>query len=323
MQDRDKDKTIEVANKGASAAGFHFYQLYQCCPYKFYLRNIRGLDTATKSPALIRGDAVHQGLEHFYATGELQASLDLTRAVVDSYDDEFDSDEVAERTAKTALGMVESWASAYGQADFDTYQEFALEQELELPLLSAEGDETDKRATVRIDRLAYSEADDAWDMFDTKTSTYSKDFTEAAFALSDQPTLYIAACQHALGIKIRHVYCDIAYFHSRVKAPSPYRGMPLTRSDLEVQQLLESMRETFLDIDVRTEDVLEARRKPHEAFPRNTHYCMSYNRRCEFASVCRLANGIKDRIPLIDGIKQGQKLRALGSYTTDSIGVGR
>ena len=97
--------------------------------------------------------------------------------------------------------------------------------------------------------------------------------------------------------------------------------MPIERSELEITQTLESIRETFLDVDQRVDDVLMKRKQPHEAFPRNTHYCMSYNRMCEFASVCRLSNGIDEKIPLKVGLKQGKKLAALGSYTTDSIGV--
>ena len=312
----------DVQNKGPSAAGFHFYNLYQCCPYKFYLRNVRGLDTMWKGPALIRGDAVHQGLELFYKTGILGDAVDLASFVVEesALDMQDDTGELMEKVQKTAAEMVRAWAVGYGEADFSNYEEFALEQEAEIPLLDKDGKETGKRVTVRIDRLGRT-ADGKWDMFDTKTSTFSKDLTEKAFAMSDQPTLYVAACEKALGIKVRSVFCDIAYFHSRAKKSEPYRSMPIERSELEIQQTLESIRETFLDVDQRVDDVLMQRKQPHEAFPRNTHYCMSYNRMCEFASICRLSNGIDEKIPLKVGLKQGKKMAALGSYTTDSIGV--
>ena len=312
-------KTENVQAKGASPAGFHFYNLYLCCPYKFYLRNVRGLDTDSKSPALIRGDAVHQGLELFYKTGNLADALSLTKQVVEVEDGNFDDDETARKTATTALAMVESWALTYGEADFTTYEEFALEQELEIPLIDRHGDDTGLRVTMRIDRLART-SEGKWHLCDVKTSTFSKQLTENAFALSDQPTLYIAACKKSLGIDIEALFCDIAYAHPRAKKPEPLRAHIPLKSDLEIEQTLESVLETFLTINEKVDRVVEKQQKPHEAFPRNTYYCMAYNKPCEFASICRLSNGIDEDIPLKAGLKQGKKLRALGSYTTDRIG---
>ena len=304
-----------TTNPGPTPAGFHFYNLYQCCPYKFYLRNVRGLDTESRSAALIRGDAVHQALEKLYESGNLDEAVELGKRIIEAANLEFYDDVTYEKELTNVEEMIASWAQSYGVADFETYENFALEQELELPL----GD--GKRVTVRIDKIGFRSDRSSVDLFDYKTTTFSKDNTERGFAWSDQPTLYIAAVKKVLGLEVEAIYCDILYKHSRAKAPQPWRGMPVTRSDLEVTQALESVKATFLEIDRKVSDVTEQRTAPHEAFPRNTYYCNAYFRLCEFAPVCRLSNGMDEEIPLKPGIVQGEKMKALGSYTSDALGV--
>jgi len=84
------------AKSSGSWAGFHYHNLYQCCPRKFFFRFILRLQPEHTPYALVQGSAFHDAKEAFYKTADADAAIDAAETTITSRKNELETEELQE-----------------------------------------------------------------------------------------------------------------------------------------------------------------------------------------------------------------------------------
>lgn len=297
----------------ATRAGFHFFQLYQCCPRKFYLRHMVGLDTLKVDYSLLFGSAFHAAKARFYETGNIKAGSETGLASVEGSAKLFPTKELYLKALDRVVPLYEAWVTAFGLQDLKRYNIVAVEKELSLVLPG-----TEFVLTGQVDLIVREKLDRTYWLMDTKTSGTSLDTTLNSLALSDQPTTYLELADKALGIKAKGLIADVAYWHKNAKNEANIecvRGEPIVRTPAQRRDYVEGVAQTFSEISQKAEAV-KAGTAPTSVFPRNTYYCTAFFKRCEFADICRKNIAIGQKVK---GFKSTD-MAPIGATVADSIG---
>jgi hypothetical protein len=266
-----------------TAAGFHFYTLYQSCGRKFYFRNILGLRPRFTAVPLLNGTAFHLGKETFYATGLEAKALAAVKTFFLENKVEFERPEdYALVRARLPLAL-SAWISTFGKKDLRQYTFIALEKVLSIPFANG------FVATVRPDAIVRDREDNIF-ILETKTTGFSADMTEISVAFGDQVTVQLAAARRTYPkFRVMGVVPDILFWLKSSRSSREIkciRGSLITREDWQLDEWERSTASLLSEISQKAAAV-ERGFEPAIVFRRNTEFCVSYNHPCEFLHICR------------------------------------
>jgi PD-(D/E)XK nuclease superfamily len=269
--------------RGATPAGFHFLELFKTCKRKFWFTHVRHIVPSQKAYMLIFGGAFHDGKAKFYRTkGDLDAAI---TAFKDALRRDTKIMEEADKwlpfLAERGPIMLQRWAEIFGRNDLANYRVMAIEKVLKVTLPNG------MLITVKPDAVMRSSSGAVYIM-ETKTSFYSGNLQEESVALGDQATMYLYAYGRTARAPAAGVVPDIIYWNRNSRKASDIecsRGRLVTRTMEELADFEQGLMGDFTDLSARV-DALK-RHPTAQLFPRTTSWCLSYNRKCEYAEICR------------------------------------
>jgi hypothetical protein len=307
-------KLPEIRSEGSSA-GFHFADLFNNCQWKFYLRFVLGLEPARKALPLLFGSAFHYGVGCFYVTGDPELSLDAARRSLVDQKGHLEQPEILDAQLLRLNALLAKWIGTRGQEDLRTYEILGVEQEIKAPVPGLPGFEF----TGRLDMVGRSRRSGFLQIVEHKTSGYSITLTEDSLHYGDQATAEIWLAQYHWPKE--HVDCvvpDIAYWpraSTKSEAINCYRGSLITRSKEDIRGFQLGISQLFSEISQK-HAALAKGRDPQGLFRRNTHYCVTFGRVCEYAEVCR-DNRVYHGTPAGFVRRKPRPLSAIGNLAED------
>ena len=277
-----------------SHAGFHFFNLFQNCPRKFFLKYPVGWTPFYTEPPLIEGAAFHEGKAHFYKHGSIEDARKLVEREIKRRKNDYEQESAYERGLYRVPILFTHWALDWGELDLETYEFLEVEVGRKATLPNG------FYLTVRPDAIGRRKDDGRIYILETKTTGYSVLITEQGVYYGDQATSYLyATAQAHPSWPIEGVVPDISYWHKGSTDPTKIknsRGAVVRRSPEQLRQFGLSTMNIISDISQRVKAV-QAGIDPLAAFPRNTQWCVSYARPCEYADICRKDNLNYSSIP--------------------------
>lgn len=299
-----------------SSAGFHFMNLYQCCPRKFYFRYLKGWRNQFTAEPLVKGSAFHEGKATFYLTKNRKKAIDIAVGIIEESKKELASEETYFRIKEQVPILLTHWFDAFGDYDLKNYDVVAVEKELKVPL---EG--SDFVMTIRPDTILRSKAEKYVFIMETKTSGFSHRITNEAVYFGDQATSYVWGVRKVMGLDVYGVIPDIAYWNSKAKDQSNIqmiRGDVIFRDEERCRNFEIQVKQILTDISQRAE-AYKRRVNPWALFPRNSHYCLSFSTPCDFSEICHKDCEKMKKAP--DGFMKEGGVRKLGGYVEDAISI--
>lgn len=292
----------------ASSSGFHFLSLYQCCQRKFYFKWVLGLQEKNLADALVKGAAFHEGKAEWYRSGNESKAVRQVREYVKANATQLGNVMDGRKFAEQVTNLLVGWIRAHGRHDLDNSKVLAVETDYSLTCGSG------FTYTGRVDAIL--DFGDGPVIMETKSSGYSSELTTAGVVSGDQATSYLALCRASFP-SIRGVYADVSFFGSYKSGPSHTRSELITRSEDNIAEFIAGVSQAFSEISQKTEAML-AGVKPKMLFSRNTYYCQSYNKRCEYTNICLKSCTLKEAAHGFNRVKPEDRL---GDYLLDSITI--
>jgi hypothetical protein len=277
---------VNARKQGGTRSGFHFIESFKNCKRLWYVGQILGIRPSKKPFMLIFGGAFHVGKAKFYTSrGDITAACAAFRA---SLKGERADMEEAEKyypfLAERGPLMLHRWADTFGRNDLANYRVLAVEKVFETRLPNG------FTLTIKPDAVLQA-SNGAIYIFETKTSFFSANLQEDVVALGDQATTYLYAWRAATGKKASGVVPGIIYWNRNSRKSEDIelrRGNLITRNDYELWSYEQGVMSDLLDMSGRVRALGGSHPSPPEAlFPRTTSQCISYNRRCQYADICR------------------------------------
>ena len=299
-----------------SASGFHFINLYQCCPRKFFLRYGLGWRVKITPEPLVAGGAFHEGKATFYLTGNEKKAIREGLGYAELAKGELDSKETYERILFRTENLLHYWIEQIGKQDLIQYKPVMVEKELVVPV----GD-TGFKMTMRPDAVLEDRYNKQQYVMETKTSGFSHRVTAEAVYYGDQATAYLWGLRKVTKLKPYAVLPDIAYWR---KEDRNVQNIKFIRSDLvfrdeyQTQLFENSMKQLFQEVTQKMVAVKKGY-NPDVLFPRNSYYCLSYSHPCEYSMICQKdCKGMK-RVP--SGFAKDKQRNQLGKQVEDIISI--
>jgi len=100
-----------------SESGYSFLNLFQNCPYKFYLKYPMGLANFYTSPPLIEGGAFHEGKATWYGTGIMSKAMSTVKREIKSRKGDYQDSKNYERGYYRVQTMLTQWIMDWGELD--------------------------------------------------------------------------------------------------------------------------------------------------------------------------------------------------------------
>jgi hypothetical protein len=301
--------------RGASAAGFHYANLYQCCPRKWYFRYIKGFQNKIVGRPLILGAAFHEGKAMFYQGATSAKAVQAALDIVELSKKEMEIEEYKEVLFRIPI-FLRAWIDTFGRNDLKEYKFLAIERQFEVPI---EG--TPFKMTIRPDAVVQTKVEKTILIMETKTSGFSSRVTEEGVAFGDQATSYLFGVKKMTKWKPMAVLPDIAYWNSKTRNTENIRmirGDLVFRTDEQIRNFEKSMGQLFQEMSQKAQAYKEGF-DPWVLFPRNSYYCVSYSTPCEFAGICRENCELMKKPPV--GFKKIGGIKPIGGYVEDQIGI--
>lgn len=269
-----------------SHAGFHYVNLWQNCPRKFFFQFVLRLLPVTVGKALIYGGAFHEAKAAWYLSGDMGKVLETFEEYMVGMRSGFADDSDFEALMWKGPILLEQWISEFGEDDLKYYDVVCVEKEvvLEIP------ETFDYVFTTRPDTVLRSKGNGKIIIMETKTSGSSWLQTDRDVRMGDQATAYTWAVQSLFpDDKIMGVQPDIAYWNSKSNSID---NIKLVRPELvyrtqdDVVQFIVGMKSNMEAIADGVARLYEGE-DPVAAFPPNRSWCSAFFRECEYADVCR------------------------------------
>jgi len=281
-------------NRSATSSGLHFYNLYQCCQRKFFLRfgppRLEPLFVATP---LLLGGAFHEGKAEFYRTGKDKHALALVKDEIKDRKGEFENRDEYLETLSRAPAMLESWINEFGKDDLKYLKIIDVEKMIKIPFPG----KPKWNFTMRLDLIAEDRFDNFL-VFETKTSSWSIKSTLINIECGDQATAYLWGATKHYRRKVTAVVPDITFFSKNaadVRAIKNYRGELFYREPEDFAFFSRSMVQVASEISQKMHAVQKG--ADPAIFARNPYFCPAFNRKCEYADICRMNLTGKSKVP--------------------------
>jgi len=276
----------------ASKAGYHFINLYQQCPRKWWIHYGLGLVPKQIGKALIYGKAWHEALEVIYTTNDETAALERGLAELDACTAEYRyAEDLAVDKAKMRA-MIPLW-SAWWRGMSKEYDVLEVEHEYSAELASG------AKMTFRPDALLERKSDKTVYIAEHKSTSYSVDNMVHTVEAQDQATAYLWGLRKArpdLAPRICGVLLDIAYvrvYKGTVSDKGLVDGAIVNRTARDLAEFELSMSGLFNELGQKYLAWKSASAPPVPVlFPRNGTACSLFG--CEYENICRmtLASGL-------------------------------
>jgi hypothetical protein len=268
---------------GASPSGNHYINLFQSCARKFYLRYVLGWKPNKSSSPLLNGSAFHHSKAVFYATrSRVEAQKAVARYLAFVRKEYETEDELA--LARTRLpAMISAWIAKFGERDLTRYVFLEIEAEHKVILFGGFS------FTLRLDALVRDREGNLL-VLETKTSSWRPELTELDLFNGDQASAYIACVREMHDIKLSRLYllpdiCSWPRKSLNVSQINCYRGELVQRDSNAIEEWKIGVSNLLAEISQKV-NALKTHSE-YALFPRNTQWCTSFSRPCEYISVCR------------------------------------
>lgn len=302
--------------RSASAAGFHFLNLFQCCPRKFFIRFVLRIDPKYTSTPLIFGSAFHEAKATYYQTKHLDEALSVGNNLIQSSKKElFDPSEVNQLKNRLEL-MFTSWVDQYGKIDLKRFKFLCVEKEFIVPVGN-----TQLVMTMRPDAIVQEKQTKLIYILETKTSSFSIRVTADAVMTGDQATAYIWGVHKITGWNIYGVQPDITFWSKNSQSRSGIQNdrpsavlrdnQACLRFELGVAQLISEITQKV--------EAFKNGMNCWQLFPRNSHYCCSFSHPCEYSKIC--FDQLQDNPKVPDGFKRIKSRKNILLNVFDSIDI--
>lgn len=312
----------EVTKRRESSLGFHYFNLYQCCPRKFFIKYFCRIVPKYINPPLVLGSAFHEGKACFY--NHTSKSMKVREAdaiktalqIVEESKPQIETEEIYQNIQFRVTNLLHFWIAEMGQYDLQNYKILYVEKQLLVPIAG-----TKYKMTIRPDTILQDRQHGQIYIMETKTSGFSVRVTQQAVELGDQATSYIFGAKKSLGLDVYGCIPDISYWNKNtidVKNIKNERGAIILRDDYACQSFEKGVAQTLLEINQKA----QAYRKgfdPWILFPRNSYYCTSFSTPCDYAGICYSQVEKLKNLPC--EFKRDTAVRKITSYVEDSIAI--
>lgn len=269
--------------KGSSPSGHHYSGTFDDCAWKFYLRFIRGWKPLRTSSPLLNGSAFHFATATFYASrseSKAKAALSKYFAFVRK---EYESEKERELALVRLPAMLSAWISKFGWNDLSRYTFLEIEKEHSVKLLGG------FHFTLRLDALVRDREKNLI-IIEKKTSSWRPELTEVDVFNGDQATAYIACVSELYEVPLKRIYllpdiCSWPRNSLKVSQINCYRGELVQRTSNDIEEWKIGKANSLAEISQKAQAL--STHSEYALFRRNTHWCTSFGRPCEYLSVCR------------------------------------
>jgi len=261
-----------------SPSGYHFWNLFQCCNRKFYIKYPLGIKPFFTAPALIFGAIFHEAKATFYTTGSYSAASETFRKLMQERKEEYKDQERFAKDAARGLLMLDDWVETFGARDLKFYDILKVEEEMTPTLPNG------WIITIRPDMIAKSKKTNRVYIFETKTTSFSVPLTINSVRAGDQATTYLWGVDQVYpDLDVEGIIVDVSYQRqSKIRSERPdvvYRTDKDKRDfELGTVGLLAEISQKIQGLSKFPDAML---------FRRNTEWCTSYSHPCEYIDICR------------------------------------
>lgn len=313
-----KNPNTKKEQRGASHAGFHFGNLYMCCPMKFFIRYLLRIEPKRLAPPLITGTAFHEGKAIWYTTKSEKKAISKVVREIENRRDDYEYEERFDKDVIRFPLLLEVWIEKFGRSDIKNFTILGVEDEIVVPVPGT----NNFKMTMRLDLVYREKLNEKLFIHDTKTSSFSKVITDNTLYYGDQATAYLWAVEEKYKEKPYALIGDVAYWNKNAKSEDNidcYRTEWITRSDTQIGEYQESVASLFNEIAQKVTAWKTGNFSKTQLFQRNTFYCNSYAKPCEYADICRTNVEEKKRVPF--GFTRAHKMKSasLTNFTFDEI----
>jgi hypothetical protein len=174
--------------------GFHFWNLYQNCRWKFFLNYPMGLRPEHDARALLFGIAVHAAIAAFLQTGKEQAARDVFIKTMEEQHGRYEREEDWTFDHNRGTILIARWCADVGRDLLRDFDVLSVEDELS-PSLPNGFKITSRLDAVVASRLGGHIGPGPREVYilETKTTGWGRELTEEALANSDQVSTYVWA----------------------------------------------------------------------------------------------------------------------------------
>jgi hypothetical protein len=283
-----------MKERSASSSGFHFYNLFQCCERKAYIRfGPPRLEPMFVARPLLAGGAFHAGKALFYRTGSEKNAIKLVRDELIDQKAKFESKAEYLLALDRAPAMLASWIGEFGKSDLKNLSIIDVERAVKVPF---PGKPT-WHFTMRLDMIAEDRFANLL-IYETKTSSWSVKSTLINIQYGDQVTGYWWGAEKQYKRRVTAVVPDITFLSNNAKDSSSvknYRSDFVYREPEDIKFFSRSMVQKANEITQKMKAVYSGH--DPSIFSRNGYYCNAYNRPCEYAEICRMNLVAKTKVP--------------------------
>jgi hypothetical protein len=287
---------------------------------KFFIRYVLRIEPKKLSPPLITGTAFHEGKAIWYNTRSEKKAVRKVEQEIESRRDDYESEERFDKDLVRFPILLEVWIEKYGYQDLKNFDLLGVEKEIIVPVPGTNNFHT----TMRLDLVYREKLNGKLFIHDTKTSSFSKIVTELGLYYGDQATAYLWAAEEEFGEKPNALIGDIAYWNKSAKTEDNidcYRTEWITRTDQQIKEYQESVAFLFNAISQKVAAWKTGNFSKAQLFPRNTFYCNSYAKPCEYADICRTNVEEKSRVPYGFSRAPKSKLVTPAYFVNDEIPI--
>jgi len=309
-------KEAPVQQRRESSAGFHFVNLYQCCPRKFYIRYFKRWKSQYTAQPLVFGSAFHEAKATYYSGKSEKEAIAVGMKIIEQSKKELASTDIYSDLKYRLPNLVHYFIEANGKLDKKQFKFLMIEKELKVSLGNS-----GYVMTIRPDAVIQDRSNRMILIQETKTSGFSVRVTEQAVLLGDQATAYIFGVKKMTKYDVYGVLPDIAYWNKNTKDLANMsfpRGQIVTRDDFALDMFEKGMIQLFTEINQKA----LAYKKgfdPVILFPRNSHYCTSFSTPCQYAEVCQ--SDLECRKVPPRGFVIDKGVKSVGQHAEDPIAI--
>ncbi len=271
-----------------SRAGYHFINLYQQCPRKWFLHYGLGLLPTKTGKALIYGKAWHEACGDYYVKRSLDAALALGLGEIEACRAEYkvlDDYVVDQAKMRKLLPLWVQWVDGV----LAEYNVVEVETPYEIKLVSG------ATMTIRPDVVLEHKTTKTIVIGEHKTTSYSIDNMINTVDCQDQATAYswgLCKARPDLAPRFGGVLLDVAYVRvtsGKLSETAKIDSALIHRTKRDFAEFELSMAGLFNEVGQK---YLAWRTDPGRnpvpvLFPRNGNTCSLFG--CEYSSICRMA----------------------------------
>jgi len=260
-----------------SHAGYHFYNLYRCCPRKFYIKYVLGITPFYTKPPLIFGSSFHEAKATWYLEQNEKAAINKFEDEMDSRETEYENQTKYLTDRERGRLLISTWIDHFGKNDLKYYNVIAVEEQLTVILPNG------YILTVRPDAILQQKSTGLYYGMETKTSGWSEIKAALAVKAGNQASAYLYASKKHYPFPLECIIPDVSY--QRQSVIKHKRPEMVYRNTRQLQDYEFGLLATLTEI---SQKIRSLNKYPVSMlFMRNTEWCTSYNSPCEYLDICR------------------------------------